>query len=164
MVSRLDQVLGMPLNGEDGEEINLKDSGIPNPYLQYGPDAGGPTAHVTEDRSGVRKGEGRPKSGKKSSVSTSASSSVGNAYGNGVASNGGVAASMNRSASSSRPKSAAKKRDESIRMSDSMIGSTDDDLYGNAFNIESRKTSIRGSTLMPAEDTHYPTARGLIRK
>ena len=34
MVSCVDQVLGMTINGEEGEDISFVDTGIPNPYLQ----------------------------------------------------------------------------------------------------------------------------------
>ena len=38
MVSRVDPVLAMNINDNDDEEITFADSGIPNPYLQYGND------------------------------------------------------------------------------------------------------------------------------
>ena len=34
MVSCVDQVLGMALNGDEGDDITFVESGIPNPYLQ----------------------------------------------------------------------------------------------------------------------------------
>ena len=34
MVSTVDQVLGMTINGDEGEEVTFMDSGIPSPYLQ----------------------------------------------------------------------------------------------------------------------------------
>jgi hypothetical protein len=34
MVSTVDQVLGMTINGDEGEEVTFIDSGIPSPYLQ----------------------------------------------------------------------------------------------------------------------------------
>ena len=38
MVSRVDPILAMNINDNDDEEIVFADSGIPNPYLQYGND------------------------------------------------------------------------------------------------------------------------------
>ena len=34
MVSCVDQVLGMTINGDEGDDITFAESGIPNPYLQ----------------------------------------------------------------------------------------------------------------------------------
>ena len=34
MVSCVDQVLGMTINGDEGEEVIFADTGIPSPYLQ----------------------------------------------------------------------------------------------------------------------------------
>ena len=36
MVSCVDQVLGMTINGDEGEEVIFADTGIPSPYLQVG--------------------------------------------------------------------------------------------------------------------------------
>jgi len=41
MVSRVDQVLGMTIGGDDGEDIQFADTGIPTPYLQHAAEAGG---------------------------------------------------------------------------------------------------------------------------
>lgn len=42
MVSRVDQVLGMTIGGDDGEDITFADAaGIPTPFLQHAADAGG---------------------------------------------------------------------------------------------------------------------------
>jgi hypothetical protein len=93
MVSRVDQVMGVGINGDDGEEVQFVDSGIPSPYLQYAGEAtaGGPTSVAMQDERTTRKGgEARPKKKDKGS------------YDQGGAASGGT----------SRPKSAAKRRDE----------------------------------------------------
>ena len=91
MVSHADQ-LGGGGSGDDGEEVQFVDSGIPNPFLQYAGEAtaGGPTSVAMQDERTTRKGgEARPKKKDKS-------------YDQGGSVSNGA----------SRPKSAAKRRDE----------------------------------------------------
>lgn len=84
MVSRLDGILGMNLNNDDGEEVSFANSenGTPNPYLFYSPETGAPVSAPAG---------GEEKRSKAKSKSTGSSSLGG----------GG---------SSSRPKSASRKR------------------------------------------------------
>lgn len=106
MVSKVDPILRMNINGDDGDDIIFADAGagIPNPYQQYGSDganAGGGNAGG-DDRSA--KGGSRPKSGKKTSSSGSTSKAAEPV--NTMASN----ANMNAvSSGSSRPKSATRR-------------------------------------------------------
>jgi hypothetical protein len=111
MVSKVDPILRMNINGDDGDDIIFADigGGIPNPYQQYSTD-GGASARA-EDRSlrgGSNSGTSRPKSGKKSSSSSSSS----NARPDAAVSNSSSSAAMgvgSSSSSGSRPKSATRR-------------------------------------------------------
>lgn len=87
MVSRLDGILSMSLNQDDGEEVSFANSenGTPNPYLFYNPETGG--ASTINTAGGTDREEKRER---KSKSKSSSGTSSGN--------------------SSSRPKSASRKR------------------------------------------------------
>ncbi|CAM9163815.1 unnamed protein product [Ectocarpus fasciculatus] len=75
MISRLDGVLGMNLNADDGEEVSFANSenGTPNPYLFYNPETGG--ASATNNGHSEREEKRERKSKSKSSSSSSSGSS-----------------------------------------------------------------------------------------
>lgn len=145
MVSRVDNILAMPLNGEDGEDINVEETGIGNPYLQYGgdgPSGEGATAPAE------KKSKGTKKSSSSSSSSSSSAASNANSGNNYGSSNTGNTTSRDKNqdrSSGSRPKSASRRREES---SSSMGGSS------GAYNVL-ESTSYK-------REEEYPTARGLV--
>lgn len=102
MASRVDPILRMNLNGDDGEEVTFSDAGvaISNPYQQYAPD----TAGGGDDRSVKPDKASRPKSGKRAS---STSRGGGGDRDRGDAPTGSGSSS---GGGSSRPKSAARRR------------------------------------------------------
>jgi hypothetical protein len=153
MTSRVDQVLGMSLNADDGEEVIFADSGIPAPYLQYTAEQGGPSA-ASDDRSVKGDKSSRPKTGKKKTGSSGDRADRdrdrdrerdrGDRDRDRGASASATAGSQG---GSSRPKSASRRRDEGA----SGNGSGRDDGYG-----------VKAKSAFEEDD--YPMARGLIRK
>jgi hypothetical protein len=91
MVSRVDMLLGMPINEDDGEELTFNNevSGLANPYLQYEP-------------GGVANAPGNGSTGEKTK-SKSKKNSKPSSESNGASGSG--------SGSSSRPKSASRRRE-----------------------------------------------------
>lgn len=67
MVSRVDPILGMSINGDDGDEISFSNIGsTPSPYLHYGLDGGEERAPVEKAPKkkigGGERGSSRPRS------------------------------------------------------------------------------------------------------
>jgi kinesin family protein 3/17 len=122
--------------GDDGEEISFIDSGIPNPYLLYGADAGGPSASAGAEKEERSKDKGsssqRPRSKKSSSK------------GDGLFSGSGKEGTKEI-----RPKSATKKRDGNMSLNNTRSGGSSDP---------------RDELYPKSNEELYPTARGLIRK
>jgi uncharacterized membrane protein YgcG len=147
MMSRVDPVLGMSLNADDGEDVTFAgDNGIGNPYLQYSAD--------TSDARSVAQGADKPsksKGTKKSSSSSSASSKSSSAAvaperGGGSSSSGGGGGASSSSSSSSRPKSASRRRE------------------GEQTSKVSAEDPYRQYSSGRQAEEEYPSARGLIRK
>ena len=71
MISRLDGILSMNLNGDDGEEVsfaNNSDNGTPNPFLYYNAETGGAStsnAGIAEEKR-ERKSKSRSSGGSSS--------------------------------------------------------------------------------------------------
>ena len=111
MKSRVDNILAMDINGDDGDDItfNSSDQPISSPYLSYGT---GDAANA-DDRSVNRLAEkSRPKTGKKKEskaerggASSDNASYYGDSMGPSSSSNGGAG----------RPKSATRRKDSSER-------------------------------------------------
>lgn len=77
MISRLDGILGMSLNGDDGEEVSFANSenGTPNPYLFYNSETGGASATNTGNGGSSEREEKRDRKAKSSRASSSSSGS-----------------------------------------------------------------------------------------
>ncbi len=164
MKSRVDQVLGMDLNGDDGDDVTFSsaDHAISSPYLTYGNELG--TANggnnmdrerATDDRS-TRGDKARPKTGKKKeSGKSSSSAQQAQGYDNynaGPATAGyGGSSAGGGGGTASRPKSATRRRE-----SEASSGAyREQDSYRSSNNSASRYVQ---------DEEQYPTARGLIKK
>ncbi len=164
MKSRVDMILAMDMNGDEGDEIAFDNAQpISSPYLSYGANGN----DMTDDRS-IRPSDrtttekARPKTGKKRESTggtgkperngsndnnyVSSNSSTANYY---SGSNGNGNGGGSSSASSNRPKSASRRREEGGSRS-----SGQDEYYSNSSN-NNRYTQ---------DEELYPSARGLVRK
>jgi hypothetical protein len=172
MKSRVDQILAMDINGDDGDDVtyNTADA-IPSPYLSYEQVAGSNEDARSMRNNGAGSGgatSSRPKTGKKSSSkSSSASGSAGasaaadyNNYSSAGASSGqyysGSSAGASAGRSEGRPKSATRRRDEGGASSSAGASG-----YGRADEPAAYKG---GNSRYVPDEEQYPTARGLIRK
>lgn len=141
MKSRVDMILGMDMNGDEGDDIafdnaSAQQPAISSPYLSYGGNGDGDDNRSIRpsDKSTTGGGSSRPKTGKKrSSEAGSGASSSGP-----VVRDGGAA-----SAGSSRPKSASRRREG-------------EGSGGNGRGYEDAGPS--------RDEELYPTARGYVRK
>lgn len=144
MKSRVDQILAMDINGDEGEDVTFSEyggNGIAQPYLSYGAGDNANTTGASVMASDERSKTSRPKTGKKREAKGGAGGNADNAnyY------NGGE-----RASSSSRPKSAARRREGNNGAA--------------AEETRTHGTSATGGTRYLQDDELYPTARGLIKK
>jgi hypothetical protein len=188
MKSRVDQFLGMDINGggggqggEDPDEITFDTAGpISSPYLSYGGQGGGPNGgggggaggngpdNNQDDRS-IRPSEkgNRPKTGKKTKTSSSdgndrrASEAVSynNSSGNNNNNNSAVYSGGGGNAGSS---AISRPKSASRRRDERGNGSGGDHLLGSGDQYGS--ASSASSSRRYNEDEVIPQARGLIRK
>jgi hypothetical protein len=141
MVSRVDQVLGMAIAGDDGEEVQFVDAGISAPHAQ--PDAAsGSSTQVPMKENKGNKGEEEAKPRKREKPSASGASG-----GSRESRESTVGGSVEAGSRPVRPVSAVKRRDDSGPVSAGAGAGASRGAY------ESRT----------AED-NYPSARGLGRK
>ena len=153
MVPRVDPILSVNLNADDGDEIAFanSDNGPTNPYLHYTPEGAGNEGggvrggQAAQAQDGGREKGSRPKSGKIKSSSSKTSSSA-NA-GSGASSTGAGGGS------SSRPRSAARRRGNEYEGNGGGNMRQSEESYGR---------SSRAGNAEP--EMSYPKARGLVDK
>lgn len=188
MKSRVDQILAMDLNGDDGDDVQFNSGdAIPSPYLSYeGGPAGAPDANG--DRSGASRSAGasassRPKTGKKtSSKSSSGGGGGGNSaavaadprdYNNYSAGNGGGGGSQqayysgsggNGGGGSGAGSNGGSSGGGSSRPKSATRRSTTNEAAANsAYRVQDEAPTSKSRYGGNDEDL-YPTARGLIKK
>lgn len=189
MKSRLDAVLSMDINGDDGNDVDFTFAAdpIPNPYLSYEQvtGSGEDARSVRNVGGGNASAASRPKTGKKREGASRSSATSGGGGGGGGAADynnyssanaGGSAGagyggssgassqyysgSSGATRSEGRPKSATRRRD------DSAASGSAGGYGGRGEDMGAYRSSSGGggaSRYVP-EDELYPTARGLIRK
>jgi kinesin family protein 3/17 len=136
MKSRVDTILGMDMNGDEGDDIafdnaSAQQPAISSPYLSYGGNGDGDDNRSIRPSDKSTSGSSRPKTSKKRSEA------------NGNGSSGSSVRDGGSSGGSSRPKSASRRRD------------------GESGGGEGRGYDDSSSA---RDEELYPTARGYVRK
>ena len=152
MVSRVDQVLGMSILGDDGEDVQFVDAGMPSPNVQQQADGVGSLTHVPmkQNKGEGNKGFEEAKPKKRDKASTSGGSGGSGSGGGSAGGMGGMSSAAEGASRPVRPVSAVKRRDDGPVSG--ATGGTSRGVY-DEYKVQSRT----------AEDG-YPTARGLGRK